>query len=617
MDFRVSEIRHWLDTRDEKFFLFLIVVFTGIWSLLTFNKTAPVTEGWFTVYADLILSGKMPYSDFELTFTPLYTYFTAGVNAVFGDHLIVWRVIGSVLFVLTGVLAFKLFRLFFPTETALLSALVSVMFLFAEGIFISYDYVYFFNFVVFLLSYLLLKVLGQQEEVSMARQNLNLLLIGILAGLSFWLRQSTGLILIVYLLIFLLVVAKFQKQYRVNYVNLLAFLTGVAIPILALLAIFAAMGVLDSFIHMMFFSGSKGSFVVMLTGFLVRIVEERWIFMLIGIGFALFTLFFRNAEKRDPAVSRTHHELILIVACMLFLLLTMFLRELSEICTTWVLGPMDLCAIVFSFICAYFLVVLVKGLNSVRLGKEIEPGRMSILFFAGILFVIAFGGGTSADVTFRHCFMCFGLLTGMLILKIRELPKKELRLALDFIIIGAVVCTLVSTVCVKENNTYVWFTIDTESYFAADNYTDIDYFAGIKLTDTEKYVYEDFVSICQTELSDSDLMYVYAATPVFYTLAHKLPFVTAPVPWFDVSSDDALYKDLDTVKAVEPKLLVFADHGEDAMNYEEKLYRNGEPSGQRAMYEWLQSCMTDPGSQYTVIGEYFIQNYPIYVMVHI
>ena len=103
MNLRVSEIKRWLDSRNEKFFLILIVVFTAIWSLLTFNKTAPVTEGWFTVYADLILSGKMPYSDFELTFTPLYTYFTAGVNAVFGDHLIVWRIIGSVLFVLTGV----------------------------------------------------------------------------------------------------------------------------------------------------------------------------------------------------------------------------------------------------------------------------------------------------------------------------------------------------------------------------------------------------------------------------------------------------------------------------------------------------------------------------------
>ena len=83
--------------------------------LLTFNRTAPITEGWFSTYADMILSGKVPYRDFELVLPPLYTYLVAAVNLVFGNHLIVWRIIGMFLFIGTGTLAFKLFRMMFPS----------------------------------------------------------------------------------------------------------------------------------------------------------------------------------------------------------------------------------------------------------------------------------------------------------------------------------------------------------------------------------------------------------------------------------------------------------------------------------------------------------------------
>jgi len=35
----------------------------------------PITEGWFSAYAHLIINGKMPYRDFYLYLTPFYPTF--------------------------------------------------------------------------------------------------------------------------------------------------------------------------------------------------------------------------------------------------------------------------------------------------------------------------------------------------------------------------------------------------------------------------------------------------------------------------------------------------------------------------------------------------------------
>ena len=83
----------------ERPYLISVIIFCALLMLLTFNRTAPITEGWFSTYADMILSGKVPYRDFELVLPPLYTYLVAAVNLVFGNHLIVWRIIGMFLFI--------------------------------------------------------------------------------------------------------------------------------------------------------------------------------------------------------------------------------------------------------------------------------------------------------------------------------------------------------------------------------------------------------------------------------------------------------------------------------------------------------------------------------------
>src|SRR6185437_1341306 len=70
----------------------------GLWSALVCSLAVIVTfsqigaglndEGFHLLAAQLVLSGKRPYSDFFYQRTPLYIYITAGWMRLFGDT---WR----------------------------------------------------------------------------------------------------------------------------------------------------------------------------------------------------------------------------------------------------------------------------------------------------------------------------------------------------------------------------------------------------------------------------------------------------------------------------------------------------------------------------------------------
>ena len=79
--------------------LLSVIILPALWALLTFDKLAVSCEGWFSVYAEMILDGRVPYRDFELVFPPLYTLITTLIISVFGQGLLPFRVIGIFLFI--------------------------------------------------------------------------------------------------------------------------------------------------------------------------------------------------------------------------------------------------------------------------------------------------------------------------------------------------------------------------------------------------------------------------------------------------------------------------------------------------------------------------------------
>ncbi|MDD3035943.1 MAG: hypothetical protein PHO93_03410, partial [Candidatus Saccharimonadaceae bacterium] len=68
--------------------LFIILLVTGIYGIYTYDKTFPLAEGWYSVYAKMVKEGKIPYKDFELLYTPFYLYIITFITFVFGENII-------------------------------------------------------------------------------------------------------------------------------------------------------------------------------------------------------------------------------------------------------------------------------------------------------------------------------------------------------------------------------------------------------------------------------------------------------------------------------------------------------------------------------------------------
>ncbi len=604
----------------ERPYLISVIIFCALLMLLTFNRTAPITEGWFSTYADMILSGKVPYRDFELVLPPLYTYLVAAVNLVFGNHLIVWRIIGMFLFIGTGTLAFKLFRMMFPSWVSAIAAITAMITSFADGVFVSYDYINFFSFFAFWTLYESLKLLNGLYHKENFNWNRHYFYIGILCGITFLFRQSSGLIIFVFLLGCFVFISALIKRIPVSWKDIGLFTIGTAIPIVLTLLFLAIAGAAENCLEMLFSSGVKGNLSDMATGFLRRTIHQRSTWALAGIIAAACAFYFRKILIQDRYSNWSRVYLIAFVIIIVSATLILLESDIRTLLMGQLPEQMALPALAFTFTLTLFALTFAKLLKNLR--KKVNPSDelVNFLFFSGFLTMIAIGGGVSADITYRHTYIALGFVTAVFLSVMHSLPlngklschKTEVVLVSAMI----VAVTVPGMMMDKADCSYSWFVIHTEPYEDADCTTDIDYFTGIMLTPAEKTFYEDFVLLADQYLDESDTMYCYSPIPVFYTLAGKIPTVTAAIPWFDVASDKAVLNDLAHLQNENPKMIVFADHGEETMWYEEELYRNGHNSGQRSMYNWIYECMNG-NYGYTNLATYTIQNYAVHIIVKI
>ena len=107
-------------------YLLGILLVTGLYAFIMFDKTMPFAEGWYTYYAECIHNGEAAYRDFDYLYTPLYLYFIAFVTGIFGYKIIVLRVVGIIFYCLIGCLVFFIMRELFRDSFACIAAIASV-----------------------------------------------------------------------------------------------------------------------------------------------------------------------------------------------------------------------------------------------------------------------------------------------------------------------------------------------------------------------------------------------------------------------------------------------------------------------------------------------------------
>ncbi len=605
----------------DGFCLLSVIFLSGLWAVLTFDKLAVISEGWYVTYSNLILAGKIPYLDFEIVFPPLYMYLMTVVTIVFGESLLAFRFIGVLVYICITALAYFIFKQISPSWIAAIAAIIASFALQSENTFIGYDYIRFYDLFNYFALFLLLRVVVKSQKNEPISKNLNMFFIGILIALAILVRQTSGLMIFVYVVVFLVLLHFLFKNVKFEPKNFCCFLVGFSLPLLIVFLWLLHMGVLGSFIDMTILSGTKGSVTAMLFNWIPRLSSSLMVFeknlITAMVLFLILLVIIEKTQDGNESINEnraTHLVYFASVVTMATLVIVLFQSYNTSLMVSshWLL----LTNVMFVF--NTVLILILMCIISYKNWKKTQPPNLEIacLLISGFVFILGFGSGTSGGLSLGQGALNFGLVAAIFLNYIARIPEKKFKAGLKTLAVVLVIGFVATSISIKVITPYNWWGVNAEPYEDAVYETEIDYFDGIKLTANEKYMYEDFVEKTKIHLGTGDEIYCYSQIPIFYTLANKIPTVKAPVCWFDVVQDKTVLEDLAYLKSDNPKMIVFADHGYSAMEVHEHLFRGGNESGQRAMYEWLLECKDDTNSDYIVISSYNINGYNVYLMLH-
>ena len=236
------------------------------WLLLIYNRYFVVNEGWFSYYGWLMNNGRMPYRDFYF-FTQPISLLISQALAGFGDRLIYFRYYGlAERAVLTAALYYLLSREFSVAASVCGTVASSFLFLaYATDALFSYLY-------TCLLFFVLALVCLQKAWRSAVRRDVWMILAGVAASLSFFAKQSNGLLAIAAIALTILVVSGSPRK---AIADLFKFATGVFAGSLPFVCWLAGNAAWRPYLQEVFLkaASSKGGLQAVFFGFITRQVR--------------------------------------------------------------------------------------------------------------------------------------------------------------------------------------------------------------------------------------------------------------------------------------------------------------------------------------------------------
>jgi len=600
------------------FCLMSVILLPLVRGLLTFNKLAPISEGWFVTYSYMVLNGSMPYLDFELTFSPFFLLFNVVVSVIFGESLLALRVIG--IFVTIGVTVsfYYLLKLIFPPWMSAIATIAAFFVMQSTDFYGSYNYSRFYEMFTYIAFFFLLRPIIKSYKKEQTDVNKSLFISGFFCALAVLTRQTGGATALA-CFVLILIIALFVSSIGFKRRNAMFFFIGASVPVMVMALWLLLTGTFTPFFEMNFLSGAKGSLTDMLFAWIPRSFGILNIVISSSIAITVMYAMIYLKKKWDTNINDDASDRLLyfvfVVSATISLVVLYFSSSLSSAFAPYWYHDHPLLASMFIFTFFIFLAILFKILTDIRKGEVLPLREMVYLFFCLFIFSVAFGASTSYNLTAEFCIPLFGFVIAAVLYEINKAPKKGIRISLKTCGTFLVLFLLLTTISAKVVAPYNWWGIHTEKNSDAIYTTDISYFKGIRLTASEKYVYEDFVDKAGM-LDDDDELYCYSRISIFYVLAGKMPTVKAPEPWFDVSREETILEDLEYLKHNNPKMILFADHGYHALEVHEQAFNGGNELAHRQMYEWLLECR-DSGTDYTVIETYVIQDTVIYLMLRV
>lgn len=220
--------------KKEKLFnitLFILILIT-ILSIILLKPLGDLDEIWNYNFARNITNGLVPYRDFNMLQMPLLPFLCGMILKILGNGLIIMRILAAILCTAILFVNYKIFNILNIKKE------ISLIFTFLIGYLLKDYYCIDYNWASLLIVLLLIyyEIKKYKKENSLLKVNIkNDILLGILAGLTFSLKQTSGFLVCVALLGNKLLFVRNKEELKAFYKSFLYRFIGICIPISALL----------------------------------------------------------------------------------------------------------------------------------------------------------------------------------------------------------------------------------------------------------------------------------------------------------------------------------------------------------------------------------------------
>lgn len=221
-----------MDKEKNTQILFYVLIFIVIISIILLRPINDLDELWNYNFARNIARGLIPYKDFNMIITPLLSIICGVILKLAYDQLIVMRILAAIL---CSAIIFTIYNLFLLLK---IKKEIGVIFSFFIGyLFVDcfcIDYNFATLLIVLLMIYIEIKLYKKDNNFIKVIPSSELIL-GIFAGLTITLKQTSGLLICVALLGNKLLFVKNKDEFKIYLKSFLYRLVGILIPIALIL----------------------------------------------------------------------------------------------------------------------------------------------------------------------------------------------------------------------------------------------------------------------------------------------------------------------------------------------------------------------------------------------
>lgn len=630
-----------------------LAVLVVAYTLLYATRVYTLSNGWACTYFSLMQEGKIPYRDFYYYLPPGNLLINWLLYAVAGKYMIIpvyLRILERVF------LCEMLYVMVEKRTTPLLGALssfVSMVLASSAATELGGDYNQTTYLTLVLLLAFFLKYLDCIQES--ARKKAGWLIgIGACGGFMLLVKQTIVVSTFIVFLIFLSFLLLINKEK--NYFTACILVTfGAALILLPFLLYLVLNDAFTPFIQQVFADTSaKGDTKTLLTGHFVTFFKENLERILV-VG-SLVTAY----AVRKPSPSQKRHPKLHFGLAMFFVLLAMTLfahgmydvlwKGLKVTVTSLFVIPLLGAAAVliltdarkkkyalwtFLTFCG-MIWVMIFNVNDMTTQMYEETSLFSALrtlvgyaFLAVIIWLIyhlivgfchkkqfaldkmafACAGVAAAyatlinngvdDISVGSAYLLIPALT-VIIFKNVDFNSYRARTYTKIFAV-AVLCILCASVSQKLVKPYSWWGYTAEPFWSKTETSSLPELKGYKLSENDICLYDELTEVIRDNTDEDSVIFGFPYVKCYNVLLHNYNMDNfVPVLFYDTCADKYAREDAQLLAENEPDIVVWLDI-DNCMETHEKLFRGGNPLGQRQIQKWFSNTLA--AKNYTCIGQ--------------